>query len=286
MSDPKIYLHYTQAELDRNFDQRNWVPSAMEVIGRYPGLAAATRERLRHKADISYGPTADERLDIFPAGTKGAQTQIFVHGGAWRNFTKDDYSFAAEAFVGHGINTVMVNFAKLPQVRLPDMVAQVHRAIAWVHRNIEQWDGDRERIYLSGHSSGAHLAAMALIQGWTAEGLPERTIKGAHFVSGPYDLEPVLLSARSSYVKLTKAEEGELSPLRHASRIKCPVFIGYAENDTDEFQRQSRVFAAALNEVGRLNGSHRFSGLNHFEIMEAFGDADSLLAKAIRERMS
>jgi arylformamidase len=166
------------------------------------------------------------------------------------------------------------------------MVAQVHRAIAWVYLNIERWDGDYDRIYLSGHSSGAHLAATALIQGWTAEGLPDRMIKGAHFVSGPYDLQPVLLSARSSYVKLTKAEENELSPLRHVSRIKCPVFIGYAENDTDEFQRQSREFAAALNEVGRLNGSQRFSGLNHFEIMEAFGDADSLLAKAIRKSMS
>jgi arylformamidase len=127
---------------------------------------------------------------------------------------------------------------------------------------------------------------MALIRGWTAEGLPERTIKGTHFVSGLYDLEPVLLSARSSYVKLTKGEEDELSPLRHVSRIKCPVFIGYAENDTDEFPRQSREFAAALDDAGRLNGSHRFSGLNHFEIMEAFGDADSLLAQAIRERMS
>lgn len=286
MSDEKVYLNYTQAELDRNYDQRGWVSNALEVIGRYPVLAAAARKHLKHEANVAYGPTPDELLDIFPAGKAGAATQIFVHGGAWRNFTKDDYSFAAEAFVGHGINTVMVNFAKLPQVRLPDMVAQVHRAVAWVYRNVERWDGGRDRVYLSGHSSGAHLAAMALIRGWTDQGLPEMTIRGAHLVSGPYDLKPVLLSARSSYVKLTGSEEHELSPQRHANRIKCPIFIGYAEHDTDEFQRHSREFAAELDKNGRLNGIQRFNRLNHFEIMDAFGDPDSLLAKAIIERMA
>ena len=56
----KVYLHYTQAELDRNFDQRGWVPNALEVIGRYPVLAKATRARLRHEANVAYGPSADE----------------------------------------------------------------------------------------------------------------------------------------------------------------------------------------------------------------------------------
>jgi arylformamidase len=74
-------------------------------------------------------------------------------------------------------------------------------------------------------------------------------------VSGPYDLEPVLLSARSSYVKLTKTEEHEFSPQRHVALIKCPVFIGYAEHDTEEFQRQSREFSVALNNTGRFRAA-------------------------------
>lgn len=285
-TDPTVFLHYTQAELDRNFDQRAWVPNALEVIDRYPRLAAATRARLKHEANVSYGPTADETLDIFPAGEAGAATQIFMHGGAWRNFTKDDYSFAAEAFVDHGVNAVIVNFANLPQVRLPEMVAQVHRAVAWAYKNVARWGGDRERVYVSGHSSGAHLAAMALVRGWAAEGLPDTAIKGAHLISGPYDLEPVLLSARSSYVKLTPAERDELSPQLHAARIACPVFIGYAQHDTDEFRRQSQAFAAALKRAGRLNGVQGFADINHFEIMEALGDPASPLTRAIIQRMA
>jgi arylformamidase len=282
----KVYLHYTQADLDRNFDQRGWVSNALEVIGRYPVLSAATRSRLKHDANLSYGPSPDEVLDVFPTGKRHAPTQIFVHGGAWRNFTKDDYSFAAETFVSHGVNAVILNFAKLPSVRLPDMVAQIQRAIAWVYRHAAQWSGDPDRIYLSGQSSGAHLAAAALTWRWPSPGLPESAIRGAHLISGCYDLEPVLLSARSSYIKLSKTEEHELSPQRHAGRMHCPVFIGYAECDTDEFQRQSREFAAALAKAGRLNGTQRFPDLTHFEIVEAFRDPESALANAVIGRMS
>jgi arylformamidase len=285
VNEPKVFLDYTQAELDRNYDQRGWVSNALEVLGRYPVLAAATRQRLKHEANVAYGPTPDETLDIFPAGTAGAATQIFIHGGAWRNFTKDDYTFVADGYAGHGITTVVVNFANVPQVRLPDMAAQVHRSVAWVYRNVERWGGRRDRIYLTGHSSGAHLAATALVRGWTDLGLPETAIRAAHLVSGAYDLKPVLLSARSSYIKVTPEEEHELSPERHAKRITCPVFVGYAEHDTDEFQRHSRDFAAKLKAYGRLSGSRQFEGVNHFEIMEAFGDPHSPLIEAIVAQM-
>lgn len=235
---------------------------------------------------MSYGPSPDEVLDLFPTGERHAPTQIFVHGGAWRNFTKDDYSFVAESFVDHGINAVILNFAKAPVMRLPDIVAQIQRAIAWVSGNVAQWSGDPNKIYLSAQSSGAHLAATALTWRWPPSGLSESTIRGAFLISGCYDLQPVLLSARSSYIKLSEAEARELSPLRHAERMHCPVFIGYAEDDTDEFRRQSRDFAAALAAAGRLNGLQRFPDLNHFEIVEAFNDPQSPLAEAVIKRMS
>ena len=273
----KVYLHYTQAELDRNFDQRSWVSNALEVIGRYPVLSQATRARLTHRTNIAYGPGTDEVLDIFPAAQSPAPVQIFVHGGAWKNFTKDDYSFPAGVYVPAGIHTVILNFSNLPAVRLPDMAAQVRRAIEWVYRNAATFGGDRERLYLSANSSGAHLSALAL----QADGF----VKAATLVSGPYYLEPVVLSARSSYVKLSAEEVVGLSPGLHAARMRCPVTIGYAEHDTDEFQRQSREFAAALQKAGRPARLARFPGVNHFELMEKFGDAEHALVRGILEQM-
>lgn len=273
----KVFLHYTQAELNRNFDQRGWVPNALEVIGRYAPRSAATRARFAHRANVAYGPGADETLDIFPAEGSGRPVQVFVHGGAWKNFTKDDYSFPADAYVPAGIHTVIVNFTNLPNVRLRDMVGQVRRAIRWVHENARSFGGDPARLYLSAQSSGAHLAAMALAA--------DDYVKAATLVSAPYYLEPVVLSARSDYVKLSPAEVQELSPGLQAHRIRCPVIVAYAEHDTDEFQRQSREFAAALEKSGRLSRLMRVPGVNHFELMECFADPQHALVRAIFEQM-
>lgn len=268
-----VFLHYSQEELNRNFDQRSWVPNALDVIGRYAPKSAATRARLAHRANVAYGPGADETLDIFPAHGNGRPVQVFVHGGAWKNFTKDDYSFPADAYVPAGIHTVILNFSNLPKVRLADMVGQVRRAIEWVYRNAASFGGDPQKLYLSAHSSGAHLSAMALAA--------DDYVKAATLISGPYYLEPVMLSPRSDYVKLSPAEVAELSPGLQARRIRCPVMVAYAEHDTDEFQRQSREFAAALAKAGRLSSLMRVPGVNHFELMERLGDPEHELVHAI-----
>ena len=269
-----VFLHYTQEELNRNFDQRSWVSNALEVIGRYPLLSEATRKRFDYRS-AAYGSAPDETLDIFPARS-GGPVQIFVHGGAWARFSKDDYSFVADAYVPAGINTVVLNFTNLPKVRLPQMVDQVRRGIEWVHANARTLGGDPDRIFLSAQSSGAHLSAMALTT--------VNCVKAATLVSGPYYLEPVMLSKRSDYVKLEPHEVSEFSPGLQAQRIKCPVIIAYAQSDTDEFQRQSREFAAALERAGRLQKLMRLPGVNHFELMERMREPEYPLVRAILEQ--
>lgn len=281
-----VYLHYTQEELDRNFDQRTWAKNALEIIPRYSARSKQTRAKLSHRCNVAYGSHPDEVLDIFPVSQSGAPVQIFIHGGAWRNFTKDDYSLVADCLVPYGVHTVLVNFSKLPAARLTDVVDQVRRAIEWVHRNAPSFGGDSDKLFVCAQSSGAHLAAVALETDWRSRGSPNDIVKGAVCVSGPYDLEPVVLSARGSYVVLTPDEILALSANRHAPEMKCPITLVYAENDTDEFRRQTRAFAAALEEAGRLTRLVLIPGLNHFELMESFGDPGSQLARIVREEMA
>jgi arylformamidase len=269
-----VFLHYTQEELNRNFDQRTWVSNALEVIARYPILSDASRKRFKYET-VAYGAAADETLDIFPARS-GGPVQIFVHGGAWARFSKDEYSFVADAYVPAGIHTVVVNFTNLPKVRLPEMVDQVRRSIEWVYQNASSFGGDPARVFVSAQSSGAHLSAMALTK--------VKCVKAATLVSGPYYLEPVMLSKRSDYVKLEPAEVREFSPGLQAHKISCPVIIAYAENDTDEFRRQSREFAAALEKAGKLQKAMHMPGVNHFELMERMREPDYPLVRAILEQ--
>lgn len=280
-----VFLHYTQAELDRNFDQRGWIANAEEIIARYATAAAATRARFTAKLDVAYGAHADETLDVFLTERSIAPIAIFVHGGRWVNFTKADNSFVADPLVPAGAHCVVLNFSKLPGVRLPTMVDQVERGIEWVAKNARSFGGDASRIYLFGHSSGAHLAANALVADWPARGVPADVIKGALLASGPYDLEPVMLSARSSYVKLAPDEVARLSPQQQAHRIPCPAVLAYAENDTDEFRRQSEAYAEQVRAAGKLVDFFRVPKLNHFEIMETFGDANAQVTRALLKLM-
>jgi arylformamidase len=275
-----VFLHYTQAELDRNYDQRGWVSNANEVIARYIAASNEVRGTLTRRTE-TYGEHVDEQMDIFPASRPNGAGVIFLHGGAWRNFTKDDFSFVAKEFVASGITAVIVNFSKLPAARLPDVVLQVRRAIVRIYERAATFGIDAHSLYLCGHSSGAHLATTALLADWSAFGAPVDVIKGCACISGCYDLHPVLLSARADYIKLTAEEAHALSPQKHVERLPCPLLVAYAENDTDEFRRHSEDFAEALRKAGRLSVLLRVAAINHFEIIELLGRRGTVLFHSV-----
>ena len=219
----KIYLDYDQVELDRAYTQSAWAPNAEEIIRWYGTKSADVRGRLKHQANIAYGETPAEVLDFFPTDRAKAPICVFVHGGAWTLLTKDKSAFAAEVFVEAGVHFVAINFAVVPQVRLPEMVAQVRRATAFVHRHADSFGADPRGLFMLGHSSGAHLVAAALGMGGGA------IVRGALCASGSYDLEPVRLSHRGSYLKLAADEVEALSPSRHVHNLATALKIAYGE---------------------------------------------------------
>jgi arylformamidase len=293
-----VFLHYTQAELDRAYDQRAWAANAAEVIESYATLSKAVKARYPFMTE-HYGSGADETLDVYPPvmaagpgasaaanGKTGAPVHVFVHGGAWQRLTKDESAFPAPALVENGAIYVALNFSVIPKVRLPEMADQCRRAIIWLWRNAWRFGGDPNRIHLSGHSSGGHLAGVLLTTDWRALGLEASPLRSGLVASGMYDLGPVLLSARSSYVKVDKAEEDALSPMRHLDRVTCPIAVAYGDGETPEFKRHARDFAAALKAKVRhpsmlVEGKNQ----NHFELAVTLGQADGLLGKIALEQM-
>jgi arylformamidase len=134
---------------------------------------------------------------------------------------------------------------------------------------------------LCGHSSGAHLATTALLTDWSACGAPVDVIKGCACISGCYDLHPVLLSARADFIKLTAEEAHALSLQRHVEGLQCPLFVAYAEHDTDEFRRHSEDFAESLRRAGRLSVLLPVPAINHFEIIELLGRRETVLFRSV-----
>lgn len=284
----KVFLDYTQKELDDAYDQSVWAKNAQEVIKRYGTASEAVRARYKFETK-AYGGGEDEKLDIFapvkgaPAG--GAPIHMFIHGGAWRGGRKEMYSFPAPTFVESGAVFVAIGFSSIPKVRLPDMAHQVRSAIAWTYKNAKSFGGDPERLFVSGHSSGGHLCGVALVTDWSRYGVPANAVKGGLAVSGMYELDPVMLSARSSYVKISDEEKAALSALRHLDRVACPAAFAYGDGESPEFKRQSRDMAAALKAKGKPSELIEVKGVNHFEIIETLGRPDGALGKVALRQM-
>jgi arylformamidase len=283
----KVFLDYDQAALDRAYDQRHWAPNMQQVLRRYAINSEAVRARLGAPRTISYGSSTVETLDIYVTPRPNAPVMVFIHGGAWRTGNAKDYAYPADAFVRAGAHYVVPDFANAMEVGLDGMVAQVRRAVAWVYRNAASFGGNPNRVYVSGHSSGGHLAGNVLVTDWTKDFmLPADVVKGGVCVSGMFDLRGPRLSARSSYVKFDDHIEHEYSSQRHLARLACPVIVAYGDQESPEFQRQSREFAEALRRAGRLHALIVAQGYNHFEVPEMLGNPYSPLGRATLELMT
>jgi arylformamidase len=153
------------------------------------------------------------------------------------------------------------------------MADQVRRAIAWTYKNAASFDGDPEQLYIGGHSSGGHLCGVALVTEWQKDfGLPDNTVKGGACMSGMYDLKPVRLSQRGNYVKFNDDMEQAMSSQRHLDLLRVPIVVTYGTNETPEFQRQNRDFAAAVKAAGKPVELIEAPSYNHFEMAESLGN--------------
>jgi arylformamidase len=272
---PIVWLDMDQKELDDAYDQTVYAPNQPLIAARRKIASESVLKRLGLPQRVAYGPTEVEKLDIHKTRRQNAPVVIYIHGGAWRNGTAKDFAAPAEMFMNAGAHFVVPDFVQVQDAggSLLPMIEQVRRAVMWVYKNAASFGGDAERTFITGHSSGAHLAGVTLVTDWVNDyGLPPDVIKGGLLVSGMYDLKPVRLSKRSEYVKFTDEIEEKLSSQRHLDKLNAPVIIAYGTQETPEFQRQSREFAAAVKAAGKPVELIVGAGFNHFEMQETFAN--------------
>jgi len=296
---PLVWRDMDQRALDRAYDQAVYAPNRDQVLGRIAAASERARKVLGAPQRMAYGPSEHERLDIYPAAAassiaasggaegRGAPVNVFVHGGAWRGSSAAECAFTAEALVGAGAHAVIIDFIATGDTAgdLTPIHRQVSRALAWVWRNAASFGGDAERLFVSAHSSGAHLAACALTTGWREEGLPSGFCKGALLIGGMYDLAPVRRSSRSTYVAFTDAVEQNLSPVRHVDGLATPLILAHGSAESPEFERQTRDFLAAVTGAGKPAELLVGEGYNHFDLFETLANPYGLLGRARLRQM-
>jgi len=275
----KVFLDYDQAALDAAYDQSKYAPNLQQVVKRYGTNSEMTRSRIGAARRLAYGGAAIEQLDIYRTDRPNAPVMVFIHGGAWRSGLAKDYAFPAEMFLRAGAHFVVPDFSWVQDTggSLLPIADQVRRAVAWTVRNAESFGGDPARVHVSGHSSGGHMGGVVATS--------EPAVKGFVLISGMYDLVPVSLSARASYVKFNEQTLQELSAIRHLDKIRAPVSVVHGTLETPEFQRQSRDFAEALRKAGKPVELIVADGYNHFEVMETLANPFQFAGRAALEQM-
>lgn len=277
MQDRAVFRGLTQAELDAQYDQRTAVPAMRDYMERWAADGRAVRARLA-PATHAYGPGKNALLDLY-APARPASAHLHLHGGAWRALSREDAAFTITGLAKGGAAVAIADFPLAPAASLGSIVAHVREAFLW----LRGWARARAlSITVSGHSSGAHLAACLLHRRWWAErGVSADDFKGVLLASGVYDLEPVRLSARNEYLNLGLHDVQDLSPLKNLPERLPPVAIFWGEHELDEFRRQSRTFAEEIRPISQALASRELAGLNHFEVYDEFARPASDCCRAV-----
>lgn len=276
----------TQAEIDAQYNLGALLTNPQAVFDGYVALSAAARNGLTCELDVRYGPTLDEKLDVFPAAQPGAPILLFIHGGYWRAFSQREFSFVASGFVPRGVTVVLGNYSLCPKVTISEITRQNRAVIAWLREHGPRFNGDPDSIWVMGHSAGAHQTAMLVSTDWRGEyGLPRDIVKGGFAISGVYDLEPL----RHSYLQPTLQLDLDLirrqSPIRNIPRWAPPLQLHVGEGEPDEFIRQSREYQRAWAAAELKASLSVRPGADHFSIILDLAQPDSALCARIRSAM-
>jgi arylformamidase len=284
---PLVWLDMDQHELDNAYDQTVYAPMIDQHRERLAAFSEQVRRHVGEPLRLAYGQSEVEKLDVYKAPKPNAPMFVFIHGGAWLRGEAKNYAFPAEMFVRAGAHFIALDFINVTAAGgdLVPMAEQVRRAVAWVYKNAETFGGDHNRLYVGGHSSGGHLCGVCTITEWERYGIPPDAVKAWMCMSGMYDMKPVRLSKRSSYVKFTDEMEHAMSAMRHLKNVRAPVVVTYGTYESPEFQRQSRDFAAAVKEAGKTATLIEAKSYNHFDMCESLGNPYGPNGRAALELM-
>jgi arylformamidase len=282
--DNSNWRNWTLAERERQYSPSSCVAAIKPFLEAYVARSREAEMLFRCQKNLLWGERPDETFDYFPAASAAAPLLVYIHGGYWQEHSKDESLFAAPDCVANGIAFAAIDYTLAPRARLGTIVEQCRRAIASLHRQAGTLGFDARRIYVSGSSAGAHLAAMLLVAGWQAAyGLAEDVVSGGVLLSGIYDIEPLIGTYIDVALHLTAEDAAQLSPL--GLRLGRPVktIVAWGDNETGEFKRQSRAFAAALESSGFPVSAFELAGTNHFDIVFGLANPENVLGQVTLE---
>ena len=263
-----LYRGFSQAELEEQYAPSSMVGGDLApYLASYGALSAQARNDLSPRENLRYGDGPAQVMDFFPAQGVDAPLHVFIHGGYWQALSQRESAMMAPALVQNGHAFACLNYTLAPRARLGEMVQECLNALLWLAAQARSLGISPSQVTLSGHSAGAHLAAMVMATASDALARAGMRVRDVILISGVYDLEPISLTPVNDPLHLTPVEINDLSPALHLPAPGPRYRITVAERDTAEFIRQSRDYAELLRKAGHSVGFDLQKGMHHFDII-------------------
>jgi acetyl esterase/lipase len=235
--------------------------------------AAAPDDGVSRQAGIAYGPLPRQKLDVYVPGDRAPRpvpAVVFFYGGGWEKGNREEYRFVGAALASRGVMTLVADYRVYPQVVFPEFVQDAALAVKWAQDHVAQSGGDPKRLFLMGHSAGAHIAAMLALNGQylLEAGADPGAIAGLIGLAGPYDFLPL----KSATLKKIFGDPAPRAtqPIDFVSGQAPPTLLINGSADTTVNPGNSTRLAAALKAAGRPVEHRVYPDIGHARIVAGF----------------
>jgi len=249
-----------QQTLDDSYDNHKAVPESAAIFNVWTERSKAFRSAHSQYLDIPYGLLEREKIDYFSAGPN-TPVVIFIHGGFWQQYSKNNFSILAENYLNKGISVAMVDYPIAPQANMDQIVTSSKNAVKFINQHLLQWGGNPENVVLSGWSAGGHLSVTSM------NGMK---VKAVISISGVFELEPLMGTFLNKKLQMDLAIAKRNSPILNLPEGKTPIYLFVGVNELSEMRRQSYDFAAKLKAIKYPAVLMDIPGKNHFTMLEQF----------------
>ena len=281
-----LELYYSPSRWSKRMNAEQVVEHHVKVCNDF---SESTRQHLNGELSIRYGEKK-AKIDIFyptamndnTAGSEDSTTSVllFVHGGYWQEGSRKLYSFVSNAWTKAGCVAAIVGYNLAPEASLEQMVAQIQASVKFIAKRFP-----KSKLFLCGHSAGAHLCAMMMVADWSKDPSVAQAVHGMFLISGVFDLLPCVGTYVNDELKLDEESATRVSPQRILMKtppiIRSPVVIVVEEHGSPEFIRQSKEFDEILKSHGVHSSFLILPGVDHFNIIENMIDPEDCLCKEI-----
>ncbi len=236
---------------------------------------------------MRYGSGTKQTVDILkgPSSGQGAPLVLFIHGGYWRALDKDDHTHLALPFVDAGAVFLNLNYDLCPDVTVSTIANEIRAGLIWAARHADGYGGDPNRIFLYGHSAGAHLAGMMMTETFPPDAMRPEQVRGVFAISGIYEPEVARALPVNQEIGLDAAEAARNNVLQRTPRHTWPTLVAAGEAEPAGWVEQSRAFEALLRDHDIPVEFVTAEDCNHFSFLEILSDSNHPLVTKMLQRL-